>query len=195
MKRCFLGFELAPAGLAYLKEKILPLEELLSGETGWDIRLVRPENWHATLLFFPGLDGPEREAVWARVVRAAGEGAWRDLAFDWRGVALWPTPRRPSLLCLEAESYPEAARWPLPLTEAPFTKGKLENLHTFRPHVTVMRFRRGRQRNLGREWRDLKERLPSISPEKIKLERVSLFLSTLSSNQPIYPREYSVSLG
>ena len=192
--RCFLGFEFSPDTLAYLRKKIEPVERLLAEEQGWDIRLVRPENWHVTLLFFPGLKEAERGSVWAEVEMAARDGVWRDLEFQWQGLAVWPSPRRPGLICLEAGLYPGSVSWPLPIDREPFSKGKRGNYLKFRPHSTVMRFPRRWRGSVGREWKGLQERLPSFASEKIKLERVSLFLSTLTSEEPVYPRERTIKL-
>ncbi len=192
MTRCFLGFEFQPASLDYLREQVAPLHRRLSQELSWPVRLVRPENWHLTLLFFEELAGGERAEVWKAVERGAGEGAWRELAVEWQGLAVWPSPRRPSLICLEAGLYPGAAAWPLPVCEAPFSKAKVRDYRAFRPHITLMRF--NRRRPMGREWRGIQDELPRFDPERIAFDRLSFFLSTLSPEQPIYPREFTVSL-
>ncbi len=195
MTRCFLAFEFAPESLAYLEEKVVELRRLLVREAGLPLRPVRRENWHATLLFFESLEAGEREQVWAEVERAAREGVWRDLAISWRGFAVWPNLRRPSLVCLEGDEFAGTAAWPLPVDREPFSKGQLNNYLHYRPHATLMRFARRERGPVGREWRALARFLPRISPGRITFDRVSFFLSTLSAEQPAYPREKSAPLG
>lgn len=194
MTRCFLAFEFDDASRAYLAERIVPFHERLAGREGWPVRLVRPENWHVTLLFFNGLEAAERETVWAEVERAAAAGTWRELAFAWLGLAVWPTTRRPNLICLEAELYPGVEEWPLPVAEEPFSKGELRQYRAYRPHATVMRFKRGGRRPVTREWAALNREAPAFDPARIRFDRVAFLLSTLTAEQPIYPRERSLLL-
>lgn len=195
MTRCFLAFEFTPESLAYLRERIAPVHRLLSEDRGWPLRMVIAENWHVTLLFFNGLDQPERRQVWQRVERGVAGGQWRAPAFVWRGLSLWPTSRRPSLVCLEAEPAPAAVAWPLPVVTAPCAKGHVAHYLAYRPHATVMRFRgRGGGAPWGREWKALRDGLPGFDPGRIRCDRISMLLSTLGRDQPVYPREFTLTL-
>ena len=198
MTRCFLGFELSEDSRAILRDVLPPLQRMLSETAGWAVRLVPPENWHATLLFFKGLDETERDTVWAEVERCVASGAWRGLGFAWSGLAVWPSPRRAGLICLEAPEYPLATQWPLTgmLSQHPFSKGEGHHLRSFRPHITVMRFRRGggvkppRPREIAARMAEF----PVIDPARVRLEAVSFFLATVSRQNPIYPRERTLPL-
>lgn len=195
MTRCFLAFEFTPESLACLEQKIAPAHRLLSEDHGWPLRLIRPGNWHVTLLFFEALEARERRQVWEQVQRGISEGGWRPPRFSWQGLGLWPSPRRPSLVCLEAEPAAASAAWPLQVASEPCAKGNVAHYLTYRPHATVMRMRgRGGKRALGREWRELVGALPRFNAESIRCDRVSMFLSTLSREQPVYPREYTLAL-
>ncbi len=191
MTRCFVAFELSEDSRAYLAEQVTPLHRRLREELGWPVRLIRAENWHATVLFFDDLDAAQRDAVWAPVEAGVAAGAWGAPAFDWRGLALWPSPRRPALLCLEAAEYPAAAGWPVAplLADEPFVRADLRHYHRFTPHITLMRFQHRRHGPLGRQWADVAASLPALSPARIRFDRISFILSTLSPAQPIYPRE------
>ncbi len=195
MTRCFLAFEFEPASLEYLCKKIIPAHRMLAEQHGWPLRLIRPENWHVTLLFFEGLEEEERKAVWEQAERAARAGTWRELAFQWRGLSLWPSARRPSLVCLEGERFPASAAWPLPISAEPFSRGEVAHYLNYRPHATVMRFRGRGRKALGREWREIEAGLPRFDPARIRLDRLSFILSSLSAEQPVYPREFTVGLG
>lgn len=205
--RCFLGFELTESSRRYLEELLTPWQGMLEAEAGWPVRLVPPENWHTTLLFFKGLEPDQRDAVWAEVARSVASGVWRGLRFDWSGLAVWPSHRRPGLICLEAPLHASAADWPLTgrLAQHPFSQGDGHHLLAYRPHITVMRFRRGGAAGStppGRSLRlpsppEIAERmaaLPVIDPARVTLAAVSFFLSTVSPERPIYPREHTLSL-
>ncbi len=125
---------------------------------------------------------------------AAQSGVWGELAFGWEGLSVWPSPRRPSLICLEAGLFPGTSAWPLPLDREPFSLAKIENYLTFRPHATVMRFHRRWRKSVGQDWGALRERLPTFEPERIRFDRVSFLLSTLTPEQPVYPREFTAHL-
>ena len=199
MTRCFLGFELSDSARGYLCSVISPLHARMKDELGWPVRLVPPDNWHATLLFFGDLDQAERAKVWEVVKSSVAGGTWRGLRPDWRNLSLWPSPRRPGLVCLEAPVYEPARDWPLTgmLDAEPFCKGEGQHLRDYRPHVTVMRFRRGRGARppYPRQWERLAGDLPPIDPQAVTLQAVSFFLSTVSPQHPIYPRERTLLLG
>lgn len=198
MTRCFLGFELSEASRGYLEALLRPLHGRLAGELGWPLRLVPPRNWHVTLLFFNGLEPTQREAVWAAVEQAVAGGEWSGLAFPWNALSLWPSPRRPGLLCLEAPLFEASRSWSLTgqLDREPFRKGAVEHLRAYRPHITLMRLRRGKGMRLPRprDWEAVRPELPFIDPARVVVDEVSLFLSTLDARQPIYPRERTLPL-
>ncbi len=202
MTRCFLGFELTEDSRADLRACMEPLHRYLSREAEWPVRLVPPDNWHATLLFFPGLDADERAVVWQAVEDCVKRGVWRDLGFAWSGLALWPSLRRPGLLCLEAPPCTAAEDWPLTarLADPPFSKGMVHHLQRYVPHITLLRMRQGRgarrmrPADWARGWADAQPHLPVLDPARVRVDRVSLFLSTVTPAQPIYPRERTLSL-
>lgn len=194
--RCFIGFELDEDCRERLRVHVEPFWKRLQGELGWPIRLVPPANWHQTCLFFPDLSESERAEVWQEVLHNVEEGVWSDLLFPWEGLVLWPSSRKPSLVCLAAPPSDEVARWPLlqRLGDSPFNKGDVEHLKTYRPHITLMRFRGGASRPYWREWEALGDRIPRVPPTAIRFDRVSLLLSDVSPAKPIYTREYTAKL-
>ncbi len=194
--RCFIGFELVDTCLERLRQRVEPFCGILQKELGWQVRLIAPGNWHMTCLFFQDLTEAERAEVWLEVQRNVSSGAWSELMFPWGGLALWPAPRRPNLICLEAPPYPEAERWPLAskLDVLPFAKADATNLAEFRPHITLMRFRGVAVRRYGQEWAQIARDIPQVPPSAIRFDRVSLFLSDVKPERPIYTREYTARL-
>lgn len=194
--RCFIGFELVDTCLERLRQRVEPFSRLLEKDLGWQVRMVPPQNWHMTGLFFQDLTEPERLQVWEEVRRNVGSGAWSALEFPWRGMALWPTPRKPNLVALEAPATDAAQRWPLAtrLAEPPFNKGDTAHLTEFRPHITLIRFRGATVRPYGKEWARLSDQIPQVPPSAIRFDRVSLFLSDVSPQKPVYTREYTARL-
>ena len=193
MTRCFLGFEFTPSTLDYLRERILPFHYRLVDELNWPLRLVRPENWHVTILFFEGLDTPERNKVRERMEALVSGNPLEGTAFGWKGFSLWPSPRKPSLICLEATQTTASLKWGLPISEPPFSKGHIHHFLEYRPHATLMRFK-GKGRAMGKDWEALKKEMPVIQPEQIRVDRISLFLSTLTREKPVYPREFTLPI-
>jgi 2'-5' RNA ligase len=194
--RCFIGFELDENCRELMRVRIEPFANRLQRELGWPIRLVPPPNWHLTCLFFKDLGEAERAAVWQEVLRNVEAGVWDDLLFPFESLALWPAPRKPSLVCLAAPESPAVGAWPLSqrLEEEPFSKGDTEHLRAYRPHITLMRFRGGAVRPYWREWQAFGDRIPQIPPTAVRFNRVSLLLSDVSPTKPIYPREYTAKL-
>jgi len=194
--RCFVGLELVDTCLERLRQRVEPFCRLLIREAGWQVRMVHPQNWHLTVLYFPELDAAERAEVWAEVERNVSAGAWSTLLIPWTGLALWPTPRRPNLICLEAPVYPEAAQWPLAqrLGALPFSKADAARLTEYRPHITLIRFRGPGSRPYAREWQALQKEIPQVPPTAIRFDRVSMILSDVKPDKPVYTREYTAVL-
>lgn len=194
--RCFVGFELDEDCRERLRVHIEPFWKELQGGLGWPIRMIPPANWHQTCLFFEDLSDSERATVWQEVLRNVESGVWADLLFPWEGLVLWPSHRKPSLVCLAAPVTPQLGHWPLlrKLDDPPFNKGDVEHLRTYRPHITLMRFRGGASRPYWREWQALGGRVPKIPPTAIRYRSVSMILSDVSPSKPIYTREYTTKL-
>jgi 2'-5' RNA ligase len=161
------------------------------------MRLVWPENWHLTVLFFPDLNEEERAEAWTFLEPMAGKGGWGDLAFNWQGLSLWPAPRRPSLIALEAEPYLPAQTWPIAplLTREPFSKGETRHFSPFRPHITVMRFDPRWRKTIAEDWAQVTRNLGPLDPARLRFMELSFVLSVLTPEEPVYVRERRVGLG
>jgi 2'-5' RNA ligase len=195
--RCFIAFELDEDCRERLRVHVEPFANRLVREMGWPVRMVPPANWHQPCLVFKDLADTERATVWEEVQRNVEAGVWSDLMFAWdEPLRLWPTPRKPSLICLAAQPTPEPAGWPLiqRLEQAPFNKGELDALRVYRPQITLIHFRGGAVRPYWREWQAMGDRVPRVPASSIRFNRVSLILSDVSPTKPIYTREYTARL-
>jgi 2'-5' RNA ligase len=194
--RCFIGFELVDTCLERMRQRVEPFCMQLNKELGWRLRLVHPDNWHMTCLFFADLDGAERELVWQEVLRNVTSGVWSDLMVPWRAIELWPEARRPTMIALAAPPFAGAAQWPISarLGDAPLNKGEVAHLQTYRPHITMMRFRGPTRIPYEKEWSRITKHIPIIPPTAVRFDRVSLFLSDVSPTKPVYTREYTANL-
>ena len=193
--RCFVAFELTEESRAYVQARLAQVEGLLTSELPLRLRPVPAVNWHATVLFFPGLEDHERAALWASVAADVAAGVWHGIGFNWRGFELWPTPQRPNLLCLVGADYPAARDWPLygRLEQVPFAKADLRHMERYL-HVTLMRAAERRRVDARAAWQALAPRLPAFDPRAVRVDRISLFLSVVSREHPVYPRAYTLPL-
>ncbi|MDH4121455.1 MAG: hypothetical protein OEV94_07115 [Deltaproteobacteria bacterium] len=205
--RCFVAFELTDSAREEIFSRMDRLRQVAEEVLGADgihreWRPVRRENGHVTLLFFPGLTAPQRHAVWKQVEESVRQGVWRGLTFSWRGFSLWPSARRPNLICLEADPYPLEERWPLTqwVSQPPFCGpdglplADVRHLNPFRPHITLVRFRGQGGRNVAAVWPEWMARIPPLDPVRIAVDRVAMMLSDLTPDKPAYTREYSMSM-
>ena len=196
MSRCFLGFELTDESRLELEHWFLPMFKEMHEELEWQIKMVLPLNWHATLLFFPELKPEDRELAWRQVVNWTEAKVWKVREFQWKGLAIWPSAVRPGLICLAGEPFKLSQQWPLAsaLSEFPFQAGRGEHVWSYRPHITLARFPRGRQRVNETSWLRFLSRHNPLPESQIQLDRLSFFLSKLSIQNPVYPRERTIHL-
>ena len=172
--RLFVALELpgavVDAAAELSREAFGPVEEL---------RLVRPESLHVTLVFLGYL--PEREIE--RVAEVAlGDGSE---PFGLRAEGVVPVPpKRPRLYALGLEDSGGAlTAWQDGLSRRLEAAGLYEpEKRPFWPHVTLARLKRG-----ARAPRDLA--LPTPAPdlqEPFRATRVTLFRSTLKPSGAVY---------
>ena len=172
--RLFVALELpravVEAAARLSREAFGPVEEL---------RLVRPESLHVTLVFL-GYH-PEREIE--RIAEVAlGEGTE---AFGLQAEAVLPVPhKRPRLYALGLEDAAGAlTAWQGGLSDRLAAAGLYEpEKRPFWPHVTLVRLKRG-----ARAPRDLA--MPPLPPplqEPFRATRMTLFRSTLKPSGAVY---------
>jgi 2'-5' RNA ligase len=196
--QCFLGFELAEDTRAYLESRLIDVHRILLAK-GWPARLVKPDKWHITLLYFSDLPPAERAVLWSQVEAAAAQGAWADAGFHWRGLALWPSSK---VVVLESEKISALPRWGLEswLDNPICVKGELGPLKSYRPHVTVMRLQENTSgklapREWATEWKDALQQVEPIDLQRVRVDRITFFLSDYSGRYHRYIRESTLKIG
>ena len=196
----FLGFQPSEESLEYLTPLVTENHQLLT-EAGWPLRLVPPDKWHVTILWFKLLFRSERATLWSHAQSVLRRGAWSDPDFKWRGLSVWHNWKEPELVALAARKFPAVEVWGLEpwLTDPICKQGRIERLESYKPHITMMRFRKeqmGRPgvRNWKDEWRKLQPQLKPIDPERIRFDRLHLYLSDFSQRPHRYVHEHTANL-
>ncbi|MGH2979311.1 MAG: RNA 2',3'-cyclic phosphodiesterase [Solirubrobacterales bacterium] len=183
--RLFVALELprkvVEDAAGWAREAFGPAEEL---------RLVRPESLHVTLVFLGYHPEREIERIAEVSFGDGGEGG----AFDLTPEGVVPVPRsRPRLLALALEDAGGAlGAWQDGLSRRLETAGLYEpEKRPFWAHVTLARVKRGARVRRGLE-------LPGLPAElegPFLATRVTLFRSTLKPSGAVYDALASVELG
>jgi 2'-5' RNA ligase len=162
--------------------------EVVEGLSSWswaafgdlaEVRLVRPESLHVTLVFL-GYH-PEREIERIADVSLEAEVG----AFELRPRGVLPVPRsRPRLFALDLEDRgDEVVRWQQALSDRLEAARFYEpEKRPFWPHVTLARVKRGAKVGRDRELPDL----PSALMRSFTTSRVTLYRSTLRPSGAVY---------
>ena len=196
MNRCFLGFELSEKCRVDLESWLRPIFKRMQEELNWQVKKVLPMNWHATLLFFPKLKPEAREIAWNQVVSWTEKKVWNVEDFQWRGLEIWPSAANPKLICLGGDIFKSSQLWPLAssLKAFPFQAGHGEPVLSYRPHITLSRFPRGRKRIEEIAWRQFISLHTPLPKNLIQLDRISFFISKRTVQNPVYMRERTICL-
>jgi 2'-5' RNA ligase len=178
--RLFVALELPSAAREALGRWRSAFVSEISG-----LRLVRPEDLHATLCFLGSRPEKEIDQIAAACRVAAGEPA-ADSAF---GEALWLPARRPRVLAVSLSDPDRTiARIQSVLSSALVRGGwYAPESRPFLGHVTVAR--------VGRDARIRRVELPAPPTSAMSCSRVTLYRSRLSSAGARYESLASVELG
>jgi 2'-5' RNA ligase len=180
--RAFLGITVPEE----LKSSIISMQKKLSG---YDVKLVEPENLHFNLKFFSEISDEDVEKLKSILsdvckqfkpfdVKIAGIGAFPNpeyIRVAWVGIK----DGREKLIAL-AEAIQDSV---LPLG---FEKERFE------PHLTLGRVRSGRDKE---RLYDLLKKLDAIEVGSMKVDKITLFQSILGPQGPVYEEVFSAGLG
>ena len=176
MDRCFVAVDIEDP---VVKSAMLRAQKALVA-TGADVKAVEEENIHITLKFLGEI--PEERT--ARVAKLVEGVAFRPFTLDFRGVGVFPSPSRPSVVWAGvAGDAPEMLAVFTELERGLTALGFEPERRPFQPHVTLCRVRSGRNRaQLAEAVRDMEDE--EFGPQRV--EHIRLKRSTLTRNGPIY---------
>ena len=178
--RSFLALELPDP----VKQILLRLHNEIKGSP-LDVRWVRPEGIHLTLVFL----GDIREADLSPIIDAVGKGCSSHEPFpiSLQGMGCFPNSRSPRVLWVGVESDLERmARFRDDLQDKLIPFGIRPEKKDFRPHLTLGRFRKPGKKAAGLE-EVLSEHRGLTSP-LCSLNELVLFKSELKPGGAVYTK-------
>lgn len=181
--RAFLAFELPPA----IKEQVRHVSEELK-RSKMDVRWVRPENIHLTVVFLGNVREGDISAM-AREIEHVSCG-FHPFEICLKGIGIFPDRRRPRVLWVGYDGDIERmATLREVLYERLMPFEIKEEKRQFKPHLTLGRFRNpGRRRTL---LDDVIKQHEGLSSPSFKAGELVLFKSELRPQGPEYTKLYS----
>ncbi len=178
--RSFLAFEL-PKEIG----EIIARTSLEMRHYGLDVRWVRPTNIHLTIVFMGDVDPDRLTAIEAALDPVCmGQSPFRVAL---KGTGVFPNRRRPNVIWIGlAGDLEEMSRFRDALEDQLAFFGIQKEARTFKPHLTLGRFRRGSAPGGGLD-RAL-ARFTDLESPVCALKGITLFRSDLKPDGPIYTR-------
>ncbi len=146
-----------------------------------DVRWVRPELLHATMTFLGEVD-PAVLAALLPEIRTISAGH-RVCGVTYEGVGVFPNARRPNVLWVGVTRMDQTLhRLKTELDAAVLRHGVALEERSFRPHVTLGRFR------VGGRVDDLTPTLETLTfePQRTSVQGIQVMRSDLSARGPAY---------
>jgi 2'-5' RNA ligase len=178
--RSFLAFELPP--------DMKRIVSRVSGEaktSNLDVRWVNPGNIHLTVVFLGSInrgDIPQMRAVIQGVV-----SQYNPFHISLKGVGLFPNRRRPRVLWLGLHGDIERISYLKDALQEQLTPfGIKEEKRTFKPHLTLGRFRKTGRGNYQLD--DFLERYAEVSSPVCSLKELVQFQSDLGPGGATYTK-------
>lgn len=152
--------------------------------TGADLKLVEPENIHATLRFLGEVQAPLLDQVKSELAQVA----FQPIAIELRGVGAFPNPRRPNVVWIGITKGGEELQGIFSRLEPRLRGlGFPADKKGFSPHITISRVKSGRSREaLYSGIMDM----PDIEFGSMNVDSIRLKKSTLTPKGPIYSTIY-----
>jgi RNA 2',3'-cyclic 3'-phosphodiesterase len=179
--RAFLGISVPEE----LKDKIISMQKKLSG---YDIKLVEPQNLHFNLKFFSEISDED-----AGKLKSILESVCRQFKpFDIKisGIGAFPNPEYIRVAWVGVKDGNEKmAELADAIQDAVQPLGFEKE--RFEPHLTLGRVRSGRDKE--KLFETLKK-LDEVEVGIMKVDRITLFQSTLGPNGPLYEKSFDVLL-
>jgi 2'-5' RNA ligase len=175
--RCFIAIELSPDN----QEKLNPIIKELK-TSGADVKWVKPENIHLTLIFLGHADAKQISEIEKILEATAKEFA--KFEFQLSELGAFPKITSPRVIWVNAQEPIGIIKKIVSQLEEKLEKlGFAKEDREFTPHITIGRVRSSR----GRIYLKDKLETTKISSAIIQqVDKITLFKSTLTPSGPIY---------
>ncbi len=178
--RSFLAFEIPDE----IKETVLSIYKGLK-ESELDIRWVREENIHLTVVFMGNVQEKDIDAIEKEVKKVCSKYA--PFRIKVKGAGVFSNLRNARVLWIGVKGDIERMSYfrnSLQKKLKPF--GIKEESRSFSPHLTVGRFRKGF--NDPKRLKELIEKFKDIESSEVILKELSLFKSDLRPDGAVYTK-------
>lgn len=180
--RCFIAIDIDQENVL---EKILKIQKVLE-KSNADLKLVEPQNIHATLKFL----GEIKAEKVNKVIEALKTIQFKSFKINLKGLGAFPTINYPRVLWISiANGFKESSLIFAQLEEKLVKLGFPKEERGFTPHITIARVKSGRGRSelikILQEFKN--EEFGEVIVESVKLKK-----SVLTSKGPIYSTIFEV---
>jgi 2'-5' RNA ligase len=178
--RTFIAIELSRE----IQEYLARLQDKLKLSQA-DVKWVAPENIHLTLKFLGEIDEKIAERI-KQILQNITAGL-KQFSLNLTSVGAFPSLNSPRAIWIGIDKGDAQVREIADVLEEKLSElGITKEDRTFSSHITLGRTRSSKNRsNLAKLLESLKEKLPEATAE-IKVEKITLFKSTLTPKGPIY---------
>lgn len=167
-----------------IHSKITDLQEEIRG----DIRWLRKENWHITLKFLGEIEEKEIGKIKEIISSVATNNRQQSIKFS--RIAAFPALEKPRVIYVGIDDKNDILQKLYKELEEQFS-GNPSSSYT--AHLTIGRVKdkadRGKISTILKEYRQL-----DFSAFEMKIDKISLMLSILKREGPIYKELYSINL-
>jgi 2'-5' RNA ligase len=178
--RSFLAFELP----VNIKKTVLKVTGEIR-DSGLDVRWVKAENIHLTMVFLGNVKTEEIEGIEKEVRNVCPVYGSFDIAL--KGMGCFPNRRRPRVLWLGLDGEIERmSHFRDGLQRALKAFGIKEEKRPFRPHLTLGRFRSTRK--MGSRLEELLSEYAALESPVESLNELYLFKSDLNPRGAVYTK-------
>jgi 2'-5' RNA ligase len=181
--RSFLAFELPPE----IKTMVTRVYED-ARRSNLDVRWVRPEGIHLTVVFLGNIQAGDLEALGNEVGRVCSDFSSFQIALE--GIGCFPNPRNPRVIWLGLVGHIERmALFRDRLQEPLLAFGVKEERRSFKPHLTLGRFKKPLKDQPP--LLKLMEKHKDLTSPAFPLHELVLFKSDLNPGGAVYTKMLS----
>ncbi len=181
--RAFVGIPIPEK----LKPKIVKIQERFSR---FDIKLVEPENLHFNLKFIKEIGEDKIEVLKKEIEKVVS--IFEPFSLKVASFGVFPNEKYLRVIWLGVKDGKETLIALAKEVNNSLEKFGLRKEAKFVPHLTLGRVRSGKNKE---EILRIIEELKDVDIGEMRVEKVVLFKSTLTSKGPIYEEIFSVNLG